>query len=91
MIVQDDAFEATESVTVCLLTSNTTEVPLFRVPIEPTDGNGLRSRSRLMVDKLVTMKRSDVGEQIGRLANADVARLNAAIIVFLGLAGSSRR
>ena len=53
VIVQDDAFDATASVTVCAFTTDPTDAPLFRIAIEPGEKNGLRAPSRLMVDKLL--------------------------------------
>ena len=88
VIVQDDHFDATASVTVCAFTTDPTEAELFRLPIEPSEQNGLREVSRLMVDKVTTIPRSKVGLLIGRLDDADVVRLNRAVLVFLGLAGS---
>ncbi|PIW25915.1 MAG: growth inhibitor PemK [Rhodospirillales bacterium CG15_BIG_FIL_POST_REV_8_21_14_020_66_15] len=86
VIVQDDRFDATASVTICVFTTDATEAPLFRIPVGPSDGNGLRTESRLMVDKLTTVSKDRLGERIGRLDDADVVRLNRAILVFLGLA-----
>ena len=90
VIVQDDAFDATGSITVCSFTTDPTEAPLFRLPVEPNECNGLRSPSRLMVDKITTVPKSKVGERIGRLDDEDVLRLNQAVMVFLGLAVSPR-
>lgn len=86
VIVQDDRFDATASVTVCVFATDATEAPLFRLPVTPSDRNGLRSVSRLMVDKLTTVSKERLGERIGRLDDEDVVRLNRAILVFLGLA-----
>ena len=86
VIVQDDRFDATASVTVCVFTTDETEAPLFRLPVTPSDSNGLRSVSRLMVDKLSTVSKERLGERIGRLDDEDVVRLNRAMLVFLGLA-----
>jgi len=86
VIVQDDRFDATASVTVCAFTTDETEAPLFRLRVEPSNRNGLRSVSRLMVDKLTTVARDRLGERIGRLDDDDMVRLNRAILVFLGLA-----
>ena len=36
LIVQDDAFDSRDSVTVCLITTDSTDLPVFRVPVEPT-------------------------------------------------------
>jgi mRNA interferase MazF len=85
VIVQDDRFDATASVTVCAMTTDPTEAPLFL--IEPDDLNQLRESSRLMVDKLTTVSRSKIGEPIGRLSDEDMVRLGRAVLVFLGLAG----
>jgi mRNA interferase MazF len=90
VIVQDDAFDATASITICALTTDPTEAPLFRIRIEPSEGNGLRAQSSLMVDKLTTVPKSRVGSYVGRLEDEDVVRMNRAILVFLGLAGSTR-
>jgi mRNA interferase MazF len=91
LILQDDRFDETESVTVCAFTTDPTEAPLFRLGIEPNDHNGLRLRCRLMVDKIATIPRSKLGERIGRLNAEDLVRVNRAVIVFLGLASASRR
>jgi mRNA interferase MazF len=88
VIVQEDYFDATASITMCGLTTNQTEAPLFRLPVEPSEGNGLRSQSRLMVDKLMTVSREKLGKRVGKLADEDIVRLNRGIMVFLGLAGS---
>jgi mRNA interferase MazF len=90
VILQDDRFDATDSITICRLTIDPTDAPLFRLPVEPTVRNGLRSVSRLMVDKITTVPKSKVGAQIGRLDDEDILRLNRAILVFLGLATSPR-
>jgi mRNA interferase MazF len=87
VIVQDDRFDATDSITVCLFTSDPTDAPLIRIAVEPSEINGLRRTSSIMVDKIVTVRRSDLGDRVGRLADEDVVRLGRAIIVFLGLAG----
>jgi mRNA interferase MazF len=90
VIVQDDSFDATNSITICAFTTDETDAPLFRLPVEPNDRNGLLATSRLMVDKITTVAKSKVGAQIGRLDDQDILRLNRAILVFLGLATSPR-
>ena len=86
VILQDDRFDKTDSITVCAFTSDPTEAPLFRLAIEPTEINGLRLPSRLMVDKITTVPKSKIGARIGRLAAEDIVRLNRAVVVFLGIA-----
>ena len=87
VIVQDDRFDATSSITICAFTSDPTDAPLFRLVVEPSEANGLDTVSRLMVDKITTMPKRKLGTRIGRLADADMVRLNRAMTVFLGLAG----
>jgi len=86
VIVQDDRFDATASLTICAMTGDPTDAPLFRLLINPDELNGLDQPSRLMVDKLTTVPKTNLGRQIGRLADEDLVRLDRAIVVFLGLA-----
>lgn len=88
VIIQDDHFD-TDSVTLCPFTTDPTEAPLFRLLIEPDQGNGLASPSRIMVDKVATVGRSRLGTRVGALDDASVLRLNRALVVFLGIAGSA--
>ena len=89
VILQDDRFDATDSLTVCAFTTDPTNAALFRLLIEPSEGRGLRSACRLMVDKITTVPKAKLGARIGRLADEDVLRLNRAAIVFLGMAGTT--
>lgn len=88
VIVQDDRFDATASVTVCAFTTDPTDAPLLRLLIEADDTTGIRESSRLMVDKVTTIPRSKLGERVGQLSDDDVIRLSRALVVFLGLAGA---
>ena len=90
VVVQDNAFDETPSLTICAFTSNPLEAPLFRVRIDPNERNGLRSSSSLMVDKLTTIPKAKLGSRIGQLDDEDILRVNRAMLVFLGLAGSPR-
>ena len=88
VIVQDDRFDATDSITVCALTTDPTEAPLFRLAVAPNERNGLRSACRLMVDKITTVAKTKLGSRVGELDDEDLLRLNRAMLVFLGLAGA---
>ncbi len=90
VIVQEDSFDATDSITICAFTTDPATAPLFRLPVEPSERNGLRATYRLMVDKITTVPKSKVGEPIGWLDDEDMVRLNQAMLVFLGLAVSPR-
>jgi mRNA interferase MazF len=85
VIVQHDNFNALNSITICGFTSDPTDLPLFRILIEPSALNGLRSQSRIMVDKILTARKGRLGYRIGRLSEHDIVRLDRAIATFLGL------
>ena len=86
VIVQSDALPVSHaSVIICRLTSGLAEAD-FRVTIEPVPQNGLRVRSHVMADKPTTIRSDRIGERIGRLAPADMARINTALAFAMGLA-----
>ena len=91
VIVQDDRFDDTDSITTCSFTTDPTEAPLFRLVVEPDAQNGLRAVCRLMVDKITTVPKAKLRTQIGRLADQDIVRLNRAILVFLGIAAPAKK
>lgn len=90
VIVQDDSFDATDSITICVFTTDPTDAPLFRLLVEPNERNGLRVTCRLMVDKITTVPKAKMGARVGRLDEEDLVRLNQAMTVFLGMAVTPR-
>lgn len=89
VILQDDRFDRTDSITVCAFTTDPTDAPLFRLLVEPNESNGLRTVCRLMVDKITTVPKAKIGARVGRLTDEDMVRLNRAVLVFLGIAAPS--
>lgn len=87
LIVQDDRFDATDSVTICPLTTNDTGAPLLRIPLQPNAYNGLTSPSHIMVDKITTVPRSKIDRRIGKVTTTEMLQLERALLVFLGMAG----
>jgi len=85
VILQDDRFDATASITICPFTTNPVEAPLIRLPIDSSEENGLDQPSQLMIDKVTTVPRSSVSDRLGRLRDDELVALNRALIVFLGL------
>lgn len=86
LVIQTDLADTTDSITVCLLTTDATDAPLLRIPVEPSQQNGLREPSKLMVDKLMTIRRVHLRERIGVLDREHLLALERSIVVFLGLA-----
>jgi mRNA interferase MazF len=85
VIVQDDRFDANDSIVVCPLTTDPTSAPIFRLPILSNPRTGLRAPCKLMVDKLTAVPRKRLGTLVGQLSPDELKALNRAIFVFLGL------
>ena len=87
VIIQSDLFASHITVTVLPVTSTVTpEIPLFRLPIQPSAENGLRAPSCVMVDKTMTVRGDKIGTTIGQLDEGDMLRVNRALALFLGIA-----
>lgn len=91
VFLQDDGFNASASITICPFTTHAVDAPLMRLPIEPSERNGLRAASQLMIDKITTVSRKKLDSRVGRLSDEDIVRVNRAVVVFLGLAGPGAR
>lgn len=87
LIVQDDRFDATDAVTVVLLTTTQVDAPLLRVPIPATPVTGIRHDSQAMIDKVTTVRRSALGERLGVVTSTQLLKIERALLVFLGIAG----
>lgn len=86
LVLQSDRFCETASVVIALLTTDRQpEAALFRKAILPSDGNGLRESSDVMIDKLVTLPRKKISEAIGHLSSSEMAEITAALALFLGM------
>jgi mRNA interferase MazF len=74
VIVQDDDFDATASLTICAFTADETDAPLVRLPVQPNERNGLRGTCRLVVDKMTTVPKTKVGTRVGTSPSDEPAR-----------------
>jgi mRNA interferase MazF len=87
LIVQADLFNETHaSITIVPVTSTLVDAPLFRLTVEPSQENGLRSLSQLMVDKVTTVSRARIAQTIGRLEDDLVLRVSRALALWVGIA-----
>lgn len=87
LIIQDDLFAATDSVTVAPLTTTRLDAPLLRIRIPVSELSGLSKPSEVMIDKLTTVRRVNVQARVGRLTSEQMNEVERAVMVFLGLAG----
>ncbi len=87
LVVQADLFNDTHtSITVVPVTSTLVDAPLFRLTVEPSKANGLRSLSQLMIDKVTTVRRDRIGQRIGELENEMNLKVSRALALWLGIA-----
>lgn len=85
LVLQSDLFSALGSVTMCLLTTEILDAPLFRLTIEPSPSNGLQQVSQIMIDKIVTVPQETIGSRIGALDRELMVRVDRSLAVFLGI------
>ena len=86
VVLQEDFFDGTDSVTVCPMTTTELQAPLLRMPIPKDEISGVDTESFIMIDKITTIRRSSVDQVIGRLDSTQTRELERRVIVFLGLA-----
>jgi len=85
VVVQTDLLDAHSSVLVALMTSTLVDAPLFRLSIQPGQGNGLKVESQIMADRIMAVPREKIGGVIGRLDDTVMLRLNRAVAFVMGL------
>ncbi len=90
IILQSDLESTTDSITVCPLTTDLLPLKRLRITLMPDESNGLREESQVMVDKITTVRKVRIGQQVGVLSDPDIVLIDRAILVHLGFAGRTR-
>ena len=85
LVIQSDLFDEHPSVTILPITSELRNAPLFRIPIQPSETNGLQKPSEVMVDKVQSVPREKIGEPFGHLSAEDLLAISRSLAVFLGV------
>ncbi|CDN48938.1 type II toxin-antitoxin system PemK/MazF family toxin [Neorhizobium galegae] len=86
VILQADEFLVTYTTALaCPLTTHLLEAPLLRPIIEPSAQNGLQHLSQVMVEKITPVRKEVIGQQVGRLADSDMSRIEIALVHVTGL------
>lgn len=86
LVIQSDLFTPThQSVTICPITSEWVDAPLFRIPLPPGERTGLRSPSQIMIDKIASVPRSSITAEIGMCDPAEMQAAEDALRYWLGL------
>lgn len=86
VVIQSDQLTGTDSILVCLITSELQPSLVFRLSVDPAAENGLKKRSQVMVDKIFAVRRDKCKGPVGRLDNPLVARLDEHLPLVIGLA-----
>ena len=87
LVIQSDLFNETHAtVTLLPVTGEIRSAPLFRVTVEPSEANGLKKVSQVMVDKPVSVRRDRIGKPFGNIEDEALLRVNRALAVWVGLA-----
>ncbi len=84
LIIQENLFSATESVVVIPLTTTMADTPIARIAIPTT--TGITQPSFAMIDKITTVRRSNIGTRVGRVSTTLMVDIERSLMVFLGLA-----
>jgi mRNA interferase MazF len=85
LVIQSDLFSKHPSMTVLPVTTEIRPIETFRITVEPSEKNGLRAPSQIMVDKAHTIPRDKAGDPFGELEARTLAAVNRALAVFMGL------
>jgi mRNA interferase MazF len=86
VVVQSDLFNPTHaSVTVCPITSDCVDAPLFRLTLPPGPRTGLRAASQVMIDKVVSLPRGAITGEIGECSEGEIADVDAGLRRWLHL------
>jgi mRNA interferase MazF len=85
LVIQADHTMPSPMVTYLPLTSDLLRVPDVRVPIVPSEQNGLRFPSEIMVDMIQTSSLTRFGGVIGHVDTVTMILVEAAMMAHLGL------
>lgn len=86
LVIQSDIFNPVHSsITICQITSSLNEAPAFRIDVQPSEANGLKKPSQIMIDKIQTTPRAKIGKVLGTLSPAEMEHVNQALARWVGL------
>ena len=86
LVIQASRFGDHATVTVLPITSTLIDAPLIRVPVQPDAANGLQQPSQIMVDKVMTVKKDQLGPVFGAADPIVMMETSRCLAVFLGIA-----
>ena len=86
VVIQSDAStDHFDSLALCLVTSEPSEGSALRVPIEPTTRNGLKRKSWVQTEKIVTIPQLETRRVIGEVEPNQMREIDIALATHLNL------
>jgi mRNA interferase MazF len=86
LVVQSNLYNSTHaSITICPVTSELADAPLFRISLPPGARTGLKAASQVMIDKIVSVPRESVGRTVGRCLPQELDAVDEALRTWLAL------
>lgn len=85
LIVQADRYSTDSKKIVALIASPVEGALPVRVEVAPNDTNKLKSVSHVMVDVIYTIRHDQFGYRIGRMDDADMRRIDSALLLVMGI------
>ncbi len=86
LVIQSSLFDELQTVTMLPLVSRQLVPAITRVDIAPSEANGLRSTSQIVVHRPQTIRRDKIGRVIGHAEEKTMLTVARALALFLGLA-----
>jgi mRNA interferase MazF len=74
-----------EGITVCFVTSDLSKESLLRLTVDPDESNGLRARSQIQVEKVMTFPSEKVKGPVGRISSDKLRALDMGLLFHLDL------
>jgi len=85
VIVQSDLVNESDSVILALFTSVDSKNSSSRIQIEPGATNGLKKTSYVMVEKLLTVRRTELGKHVGELTEEQMKAVSHKLALVLNI------
>lgn len=86
LVVQANRYNETHSsITLCPITSDAVEAPLFRIDLPASVRTGLAEPSQVMVDKVVSVPRAAIGRTVGSCPPDELDAVEDALREWLAL------
>ena len=85
VVIQTDRVGITDTILVCLISSDLQDLPSIRIDVPATTGTGLERPSQIMVEKIFAVVKVKCRKRIGLIDAETQGVLNEALFMMIGL------